>query len=66
MKHQIRLAGISFNPHHFIFKEREPLLIAERPEIHLSSIHGDRETGLAILRTAFLKRGDCQSAYGVL
>ena len=32
----------------------EPLLIAERPEIHLSSIHGDRETGLAILRAAFL------------
>src|SRR5271169_2015026 len=54
MKHQIRLAGISFNRHHFIFKEREPLLIAERPEIRLSSIHRNRETALAISRAAFL------------
>jgi len=43
-----------------------PLLIAERPEIRLSSIHGDREIGLTILRAALLKRGDYQSAYGVL
>ena len=54
MKYQIGLAGISFNPHHFIFNKGGPLLIAERPEIRLLSIHGDPETGLAILRAAFL------------
>ena len=39
MKHQIGLEGVSFNLHHFIFK-KDPL-IAERPEIRLSSIHRD-------------------------
>jgi len=34
-----------------------PLLIAEHPEIRLSSIHGDREIGLAILRAVFLSVG---------
>jgi hypothetical protein len=50
----------------FHIQKGGPLLIAERPEIRLSSIHRDRETGLAILRAAFSQRGDCQSAYGVL
>ena len=54
MKHQIGLAEISFKSASFHIQGGEPLLIAERPEIHLSSIHGDRETGLAILRAAFL------------
>ena len=53
MKHKIRLAGISFNLHHRSSKGG-PLLIAEHPQIRLSSIHRDRETGLAILRAAFL------------
>jgi uncharacterized peroxidase-related enzyme len=57
MKHQIGLAGISFNPHHFVFKKGGPLLIAESPQIRLSSIYRDRETGLAILRAAFLNVG---------
>jgi uncharacterized peroxidase-related enzyme len=55
LKHQIPLAGISFNPHHYSYLRRRPLLIAEHPEIRLSSIHGAREIGLAILRSAFLK-----------
>jgi hypothetical protein len=58
LKHQIALAGISFNPHHYSYFRsyfrRRPLLIAENPEIRLSSIHGAREIGLAILRSAFL------------
>ena len=65
MKHQIGLAGISFNPS-FRIQQGGPLLIAERPEIRLSSIHGDREIGLAILKAAFSQRGVCHSAYGVL
>jgi hypothetical protein len=54
MKHQIGLAGISFKYASFHIKKGGPLLIAERPEIRLSSIHRDRDTGLAILRAAFL------------
>ena len=46
--------GNKFQSASFHIQRGEPLLIAECPEIHLSSIHGDRETGLAILRAAFL------------
>ena len=38
----------------FIFKNEGHFQIAERLEIRLSSIHGDREIVLAILRAAFL------------
>jgi len=58
---EYRLQSASFH-----IQKGAPLLIAERPEIRLSSIHRDRETGLAILSGAFSQRGDCQSAYGVL
>src|SRR5580700_10505196 len=50
MKHQIGLAEISFKYASFHIKKGGPLLIAERPEIRLSSIHRDRDTGLEILR----------------
>ncbi len=67
-KHRFRLAvnGNKFQSASFRIQKGGPLLIAECPEIRLSSIHRDRETGLAILRAAFSQRGDCQSAYGVL
>ena len=61
-----RADGNKFQSASFHIQKGGPLLIAERPEIRLSSIHRDRETGLAILRGAFSQRGDCQSAYGVL
>jgi hypothetical protein len=54
MKDQTRTGGKKLQSASFHIQRGEPLLIAERPEIHLSSIHGDRETGLAILRAAFL------------
>jgi hypothetical protein len=66
MKHQIGLEGISFNPLHYPIQEGGSLPIAERPEIRLSSIHRDRETGFAIFEGCVSQRGDCQSAYGVL
>src|SRR5713226_8948919 len=61
-----RAGGNKFQAASFHIQKGGPLLIAECPEIRLSSIHRDRETGLAILRAAFSQRGDCQSAYGVL
>src|SRR3989442_14404571 len=61
-----RVDGNKFQSASFHIQKGGSLLIAECPEIRLSSIHRDRETGLAILRGAFSQRGDCQSAYGVL
>ena len=49
-----RVDGNKFQSASFHIQKGGPLLIAERPEIRLSSIHGDREIGLAILRAAFL------------
>jgi hypothetical protein len=57
-----RAAGNKFQSASFHIQKGGPLLIAERPQIRLSSIHRDRETGLAILRAALCQRGDCQSA----
>jgi hypothetical protein len=38
MKHQIALAGISFNPHDFHIQKEEPLLIAKRLSILMVAV----------------------------